>query len=87
MNVFTVNNSVKTIAIAISAHVYNSLSGVGNVGGIIGMSYTSIFAVNCRPSGSKHYTGSAVSGSFLFIIGLANTIILCKIIKRRRRVS
>jgi len=31
-------------------------------------------------------TGAAVSGSFLFIIGLANSIILWKIIKRRREV-
>lgn len=30
--------------------------------------------------------GAAVSGSFLFIIGLANSIILWKIIKRRREV-
>ena len=41
MNVFTINNPVtqKTIAIAISAHVYNKLTGVGTVGGIVGMSY------------------------------------------------
>jgi len=32
------------------------------------------------------YIGSAVSGSFLFIVGLANSIILWKIIKNRRRV-
>ena len=83
MNVFTINNSVKTIAIAISAHVYNNLTGVGNVGGIVGTSY---FCTELS-SGSKHYIGSAVSGSFLFLIGLANTIILWKIIKRRRQVS
>jgi len=55
---------VITVAIAISAKVYNNLHGVGDVGGIV---------------------GAAVSGAFLFIIGLANTIILWKIIKRRRR--
>ena len=85
MNVFTVNNSVKTIAIAISARVYNNLSGVGNVGGIVGTSYQ-YFCTDIS-SGFKQNTGSAVSGSFLFIIGLANTIILCKIMKRRRRVT
>ena len=83
MNVFTIINFVKTIAIAISARVYNNLTGVGNVGGIIGTSY---FCSELS-SGSKHYTGSAISGSFLFIIGLANSIILWKIMKRRRRVS
>jgi len=55
---------VITVAIAVSANVYNNLGGVGNVGGII---------------------GAAVSGSFLFIIGLANSIILWKIIRRRRQ--
>lgn len=80
---FMINNSEKTIAIAISAHVYNNLTGVGNVGGIIG-----IYCFCSEMSAdSKLYTGSAVSGSFLFIIGLANTIILCKIMKRRRRVG
>lgn len=44
MNVFTINNSVQTIAIAISAHVYNNLTGVGNVGGIIGTSYHYFFS-------------------------------------------
>ena len=32
-----INDSVKTVAIAISAKVYNNLHGVGAVGGIIGM--------------------------------------------------
>ncbi|CAA7262937.1 unnamed protein product [Cyclocybe aegerita] len=54
---------VVTIAIAISSDVYDRMTRVGEVGGIV---------------------GAAVSGSFLFIIGLANTIILWRIIKRRR---
>ena len=29
---------LKTVAIAVSANVYNKLGGVGSVGGIIGMS-------------------------------------------------
>ncbi|KAL5499040.1 hypothetical protein ACEPAH_1558 [Sanghuangporus vaninii] len=55
---------VVNIAIAISTDVYDRISGVGDVGGIV---------------------GAAVSGSFLFIIGLANSIILYKIIRKRRR--
>jgi hypothetical protein len=39
MNVFTTNNYLKTVAIAVSSNVYHNLGGVGNVGGIIGMSY------------------------------------------------
>jgi high-affinity nickel permease len=31
--------------------------------------------------------GTAVSGSFLFIVGLANTIILIRLLRRRRRVG
>lgn len=31
--------------------------------------------------------GSAVSGSFLFIVGLANSIILWRVLAKRRRVS
>ena len=31
--------------------------------------------------------GSAVSASFLFIVGLANSIILFRVIRKRRQVS
>jgi len=31
-------------------------------------------------------TGAAISGSFLFIVGMANSIILYRIVKQRRRV-
>ena len=33
------------------------------------------------------FTGTAVSGAFLFIIGLANSIILIKILRKRRKVK
>ena len=74
----------QTVAIAISSDVYHKFNSVGEVGGIIGRSIISdmpsqVFIL----SGA---TGAAVSGSFLFIIGLANSIILWKIIKRRREV-
>ncbi|EJC97755.1 NicO-domain-containing protein [Fomitiporia mediterranea MF3/22] len=55
---------VVNVAIAISTSVYDKISGVGDIGGIV---------------------GAAVSGSFLFIIGLANSIILYRIIRNRRR--
>ena len=32
-------------------------------------------------------TGASISGSFLFLIGVANSITLYKVIKRRRSVS
>lgn len=55
---------VVTIAIAISSDVFERMTRVGEVGGIV---------------------GAAVSGSFLFIVGLANTVILVQILRRRRR--
>ncbi|KAF7768671.1 hypothetical protein Agabi119p4_7914 [Agaricus bisporus var. burnettii] len=55
---------VVTVAIAISTDVYDRMSGVGNVGGIV---------------------GAAVSGAFLFIVGLANSFILWRILRQRRR--
>ncbi|TFK28056.1 NicO-domain-containing protein [Coprinopsis marcescibilis] len=57
---------IVTIAIAISADVYDRLGGVGEVGGIV---------------------GAAVAGSFLFIVGLANSVILWRILKRRKKQS
>ncbi|THH03297.1 hypothetical protein EW145_g6371 [Phellinidium pouzarii] len=52
------------VAIAISTSVYDKVSGVSNVGGIV---------------------GTAVSASFLFIIGLANSVILARVLRNRRR--
>ncbi|KAG8901965.1 hypothetical protein FRB99_004983 [Tulasnella sp. 403] len=54
------------IAIAISTSVYDKISNVSDVGGII---------------------GASVSASFLFLIGLANSIILYRILKQRRRMA
>jgi len=55
---------VVNVALVISTSIYDKLSGVGNVGSIV---------------------GTAISGSFLFIVGLANSIILYKILRHRRR--
>jgi high-affinity nickel-transport protein len=74
----------QTVAIAISSNVYHKFDSVGEVGGIIGRSI-----ITEKPSQVvvlSDAIGAAVSGSFLFIIGLANSIILWKIIKRRREV-
>ncbi|KIY43030.1 NicO-domain-containing protein [Fistulina hepatica ATCC 64428] len=54
------------VAIAVSTDIYEHLTGVGSIGGIV---------------------GDAVSGSFLFIVGLANSIILYKIIRRKRHLA
>ncbi|KAL1748614.1 high-affinity nickel-transport protein-domain-containing protein [Schizophyllum fasciatum] len=59
---------VVNVAIAISTDVYQHIDGVGSVGGIA----------------THTAAGAAVSGSFLFIVGLANSIILYKILQRRR---
>ncbi|KIL63259.1 hypothetical protein M378DRAFT_187100 [Amanita muscaria Koide BX008] len=56
---------IVTVAIAVSASVYQHFNGANDVGGII---------------------GASVSGAFLFIVAVANTIILWKILKRRRKV-
>ena len=74
------------MGIAISSRVYNRIGGVGKVGGIVGkrrIIYASLFIL----IGLLNPAGDAVSGSFLFIIGVANTIILWRILKRRRHVS
>ncbi|KAF8919042.1 high-affinity nickel-transport protein-domain-containing protein [Mucidula mucida] len=55
---------VVNIAIAISTDVYDKMTGVGEVGGIV---------------------GAAVSGTFLFLVGTANSIILWRILKQRRK--
>ncbi|KAF9019197.1 NicO-domain-containing protein [Hymenopellis radicata] len=55
---------VVNIAIAISTDVYDKMTGVGKVGGIV---------------------GAAVSGAFLFLVGTANSIILWRILKQRRK--
>ncbi|CAO1637372.1 unnamed protein product [Sympodiomycopsis kandeliae] len=52
-----------TLAVAISVSVAGKLSGVGDVGGIIGQS---------------------VSGSFLFLVAVINSVILAKTIRARR---
>lgn len=71
---------------------------VGQVGGIVGnappcllslpsnkpnLSYRPIV----RDNTAMINLGAAVSASFLFIVGLANSIILFKILRKRRRVS
>jgi len=71
----------QTVAIAISSDIYRKINGVGEIGGIIGRS-----TMTCLLLVLSSAIGAAVSGSFLFIIGLANSIILCKIINRRREV-
>jgi high-affinity nickel-transport protein len=38
------------------------------------------------PTDSLNTVGAAVSGTFLFVVGVANSIILYRIIKQRRRV-
>ncbi|KAF8133766.1 NicO-domain-containing protein [Boletus edulis] len=55
---------VVNVAILISTSIYDKLSGVGNVGSIL---------------------GTAISGSFLFIVGLVNSVILCNVLHRRRQ--
>ncbi|KAF5385618.1 hypothetical protein D9757_005552 [Collybiopsis confluens] len=72
---------VVNIAIAISSNIASRLDGVGRVGGSL---------VECTISNSctKQITvssGSAISGSFLFIVAAMNSIILFKLIRRRRR--
>ncbi|KAH9924277.1 NicO-domain-containing protein [Epithele typhae] len=57
---------VVNVAIAISTDVYDRLTGVGEVGGIV---------------------GAAVSASFLFIVGLANSIILYRILRKRYQMK
>lgn len=55
---------IVTVAIAVSASVYQHFNGANDVGGVI---------------------GASVSGAFLFIVAVANTVILWKILKRRRK--
>ena len=49
------NNFLRTIAIAISAHVYNNLTGVGKMGGNIGIRL--IFAVNVGDEFARGVSG------------------------------
>jgi high-affinity nickel-transport protein len=78
------------VAIAISTDVFDKAGGFGDVGGIIGedpgnliqyMGPLIIWALHVPP------IGSSISGSFLFLIGVANSITLYKVVKRRRAVS
>lgn len=72
----------QNVAIVISTSIYNKLDGVGNVGSIVGVCHHTIYArILAYPP-----IGTSISGSFLFLVGLANSIILCKILHRRRRV-
>jgi high-affinity nickel-transport protein len=72
------------VAISISTGIYDKLNNVGRVGGIVGVS-SSCSTDNLIADQSV--AGGAISGSFLFIVGVANSIIMYRIIKQRRRVS
>jgi high-affinity nickel-transport protein len=72
----------QNIAVAIGSHVLQKMQHVGDIGGIVGKLLDANFM--CWLTVTQ---GTAVSGSFLFVVGLANTIILIKIIRRRRLVS
>lgn len=71
----------QNVAIVISTSIYNKLDGVGNVGSIVGVYHHSAH-------GTVYIStiGTAISGSFLFIVGLANSVILYRILRQRRQV-
>lgn len=71
------------MAIAISTDVYDRMQRVGEVGGIVGNAPRSTLP---PPRRTEHPTGASVSATFLFIVGLANSIILYRILRDRRRV-
>ena len=75
--------SIQNVAIAISTSVYDHIDGVGKVGGIVGAFVVVICALRFTVC---NFSGAAVSGSFLFIVGLANSIILWRVLAKRRRV-
>jgi len=75
----------QNVAIAISSDVYNKINSVGTVGGIVGKYILFVLSQNMYNYWSS--LGAAVSGAFLFIMGLANSIILWRIIEKRRQVN
>jgi high-affinity nickel-transport protein len=72
----------QNVAIAISSDVYNKIDSVGTVGGIVGKCLLFVLSQNMYNYWSS--LGAAVSGAFLFIMGLANSIILWRIIEKRQ---
>ena len=75
----------QNVAIAISSDVYNKINSVGTVGGIVGKYILFVLSQNMYNYWSS--LGAAVSGAFLFIMGLANSIILWRIIEKRCQVN
>jgi high-affinity nickel-transport protein len=78
----------KNVAIAISTDVVDKIDGVGQVGGVVGA--PSCHHVILHSDGNRKFAGtgvgSSVSASFLFIVGLANSIILHRVLRKRRQV-
>ena len=64
--------------------VSSAFVDVGSVGGIIGAFFSLIVAYLSQSS--LLLVGPAVSASFLFLIGTANSVILWRIIMERREV-
>lgn len=72
----------QNVAIAISTDIADKINGVSDIGGVIGKLRSEV----CEQYPQYSITGSSVSASFLFFIGLANSIILYRIIRSRRNV-
>ena len=76
------------MAIAISTDVVDKMDGVGQVGGVVGA--PSCHHVILHSDGNRNFAGtgigSSVSASFLFIVGLANSIILHRVLRKRLQV-
>jgi len=78
------------VAISISTSIFDKVGGFGDVGGIIGENLGYLVQYIEPPLIWTLYppaTGASISGSFLFLIGVANSITLYRVIKRRRAVS
>jgi nickel/cobalt transporter (NiCoT) family protein len=75
------------VAIAISTDVVDKIDGVGQVGGIVGAPPCHVEHNSATARRAKFFpSGSSVSAFFLFVVGLANSIILHRVLRKRRRV-
>lgn len=75
------------MAIAITTDVADKIDGVGQVGGVVGTPPRHVLTTTPPARSAKNFpSGSSVSASFLFIVGLANSIILHRVLRKRRLV-